>query len=190
MSPDKDLELWMLVKQDDLSSFNLLFNKYWEKLYVFVHKKLQSEDDAKDITQNIFISLWLKRHQIHITTSLESYLFSIARYELLSFISGSIKARQKQEMLYHIILPGFEETLDPKQAAQLDLLMENEVEKLPQRMKQIFRMTLEQNLTIREISTQLQLSEQSVRNQLNAAIAKVKLGLGEAVLMAIFLGNI
>lgn len=190
MTPHNDLELFLLVKQNDLPSFNLLFNKYWEKLYVFVYRKLQSEEDAKDITQNLFISLWLKRHQIQITASLESYLFSIARYELLSFLSKSIKAKQKQEMLYHIVLPGFEESLDPKQAAHLDLLMEYEVEKLPQRMKQIFRMTLEQNLTIREISAQLQLSEQSVRNQLNAAIAKVKLGLGEAVLMAIFIGNL
>ncbi len=38
-------------------------------------------------------------------------------------------------------------------------------------------MTLDQNLSVREISLQLHLSEQSVRNQLNAAISKVKLGL-------------
>ncbi len=79
--------------------------------------------------------------------------------------------------------------MSPKQAQQLDLLMQHEVEKLPNRMQQIFTMTLEQNLSIREISLQLHLSEQSVRNQLNIAISKVKTGLGEAVLMAIILGQ-
>ncbi len=62
-----------------------LFNKYWEKLYVFVYKKLQSEDDAKDIIQNVFIAVWIKRCQIDIQTTLENYLFSVTRYQLLSF---------------------------------------------------------------------------------------------------------
>lgn len=190
MNPHKDLELFRLVKQDDIQSFNLLFNEYWEKLYVFVYKKVQSEDDAKDIIQNIFITLWLKRHQTEIRESFESYIFSVARYQLLSFISKAIKAKQKQELLLHTILPGFEEMLSPKQQQQIDQLMQQEVAKLPNRMKQIFTMTLEQNLTIREIAFQLQLSEQSVRNQLNAAISKVKIGLGEAVLVAIFIGTI
>jgi RNA polymerase sigma-70 factor, ECF subfamily len=189
MNPNEDLELFQLVQQDDIPSFNLLFNKYWEKLYVFVYKKLQSEDDAKDIIQNLFISVWMKRHQIDIQTSLESYLFSIARYQLLSFISQAIKTKQKQELLLQTVLPGFEELLSPKQAQQLDLLMQHEVEKLPNRMQQIFTMTLDQNLSIREISLQLHLSEQSVRNQLNIAISKVKTGLGEAVLTAIILGQ-
>ncbi len=106
MNPNEDLELFRLVQQDDIPSFNLLFNKYWEKLYVFVYKKLQSEDDAKDIIQNLFISVWMKRHQIDIQTSLESYLFSIARYQLLSFISQAIKTKQKQELLLQTVLPG------------------------------------------------------------------------------------
>lgn len=190
MNPNEDLALFQLVKQDDIKSFNLLFNRYWEQLYVFVNKKLQSEDDAKDIVQNVFISVWMKRHQIDIQASLESYLFSVARYQLLSFISQAIKTRQKQQLLLYTVLPGFEELLTPGQSQLIDQLIQKEMEKLPQRMKQIFMMTLEQNLSIREISLQLQLSEQSVRNQLNAAISKVKFGLGEAVLMAIFIGNL
>lgn len=190
MNPNEDLELFQRIKQDDIGSFNQLFNKYWEPLYVFVNKKLQSEEDARDIIQNVFIAVWMKRHQIDIQTSTEGYLFSIARYQLLSFISQSIKTRQKQEMLLHVVLPGFEELLSPRQAQLMDSLMQKEVEKLPQRMKQIFTMTLEENLTIREIALQLQLSEQSVRNQLNIAISKVKIGLGEAVLMAILVGNL
>ncbi|HVK46682.1 MAG TPA: sigma-70 family RNA polymerase sigma factor [Pseudobacter sp.] len=189
MNPNEDLELFEKVKQDDIPSFNLLFNKYWEKLYVFVYKKLQSEDDAKDIIQNVFIAVWIKRCQIDIQTTLENYLFSVTRYHLLSFITQSIRSRQKQDLLLYTVLPGFEETLTPKQAQQLDLLLQEEVDKLPNRMKQIFRMTLDQNLSVREISLQLHLSEQSVRNQLNAAISKVKLGLGESVLLAIFLGQ-
>lgn len=187
MNADKDLELFLRIKQDDMPSFNLLFNKYWERLYLFVYRKLDSEDDAKDIIQNIFISIWLKRHQIVIQSTLESYLFSIARYELLSFISKSIKTKQKQELLLHTILPEFEELLTPQQAHAMDQLVDTEVEKLPARMKQIFQMTREQNLTIREISHQLHLSEQNVRNQLNTAISKVKCGLSEAILLAIFL---
>ncbi|MEI3802804.1 MULTISPECIES: RNA polymerase sigma factor [unclassified Chitinophaga] len=190
MDADQEIELFRRMKQDDVQAFNLLFRKYWEKLYLFAYRKLNAEDDAKDIIQNIFISFWLKRNQITIQSSVEAYLFSIARYELLSFISRAIKSREKQEILIHTILPAFEEPLTPMETREIDQLVKNEEEKLPKRMKEIFKMAREQNLSIREISLQLQLSEQSVRNQLNTAIKKVKIGLGEAVLTAILLSQL
>lgn len=190
MNADQEIEVFRQMKQDDVQAFNLLFKKYWERLYLYAYKKLNSEDDAKDLIQNIFISFWLKRNQIIIQTSVEAYLFSIARYELLSFISRSIKAREKQEILINTILPAFEETLTPMEAQEIDLLVKREEEKLPKRMKEIFKMAREQNLTIREISLQLQLSEQSVRNQLNTAIKKMKVGLGEAILTAILFSQL
>jgi RNA polymerase sigma-70 factor (family 1) len=190
MNADQEIELFHQMKQDDVQAFNLLFKKYWERLYLFAYKKLHAEDDAKDIIQNMFISFWQKRHQITIQSSVEAYLFSIARYELLSFISRSIKFREKQELLIHTILPAFEEPLHPMEVREIELLVQQQEEKLPKRMKEIFKMAREQNLTIREISVQLQLSEQSVRNQLNTAIKKVKVGLGEAVLTAILFSQL
>lgn len=190
MDADQEIELFCRMKQDDVQAFNLLFKKYWEKLYLFAYRKLNAEDDAKDIIQNIFISFWLKRNQITIQSSVEAYLFSIARYELLSFISRAIKSREKQEILIHTILPAFEAPLTPMETREIDQLVKDEEEKLPKRMKEIFKMAREQNLSIREISLQLHLSEQSVRNQLNTAIKKVKVGLGEAVLTAIFFSQL
>ncbi|NSL85895.1 sigma-70 family RNA polymerase sigma factor [Chitinophaga sp. Mgbs1] len=190
MNAVQEMEWFRRIKQDDVQAFNLLFNRYWERLYLFAYRKIQSEDDAKDIIQNIFITCWLKRHQIDIQTSVEAYLFSMTRYELLSFISRSIKLREKLDLLTQVILPAFEEPLLPMEARDIDQLVKQEEEKLPARMKQIFRMAREQNLSIREISTQLQLSEQNVRNQLNTAITKVKIGLGEAVLAAIFISHL
>lgn len=190
MNADQEIELFRQIKQDDVQAFNLLFNKYWERLYLFAYRKLNAEDDAKDIIQNIFITFWLKRNQIVIQTSVEAYLFSVARYELLSFISRSIKSREKQEILLHTILPAFEEPLTPMEAREIDQLVKQEEDKLPKRMREIFKMAREQNLSIREISLELQLSEQNVRNQLNTAIKKVKVGLGEAILTAILFSQL
>ncbi|MCW3466076.1 RNA polymerase sigma factor [Chitinophaga nivalis] len=190
MTADQEMELFRQMKQDDVQAFNLLFRTYWERLYLFAYRKLNSEDDAKDIIQNIFISFWLKRNTLIIQSSVESYLFSIARYELLSFVSRAIKSREKQEILIHTILPAFEAPLTPMEAREIDQLLLQEEEKLPKRMKQIFKMAREENLSIREISVALQLSEQNVRNQLNTAITKVKVGLGEAVLAAILFSQL
>ncbi len=44
-----------MVKQDDGFAFKVLFNRFWEKLYVYALNRLRSEPDAQDIVQEIMI---------------------------------------------------------------------------------------------------------------------------------------
>lgn len=56
----------------------MLYEKHWDKVYSQSFKKLNDPDLAKDITQDVFVYLWLHLEGNHIE-NLQAYLFSAVR---------------------------------------------------------------------------------------------------------------
>lgn len=189
MSNLSDTELLERIRQDNVQAFKILYDRYWESLFVFAMKRLKQEADAKDIVQEIMISIWIRRHALVIETSLGAYLTSVAHYEVLRTISRAARDATRREDITAQILPGFAELLDPLQMKELAVILEREVDKLPAKMQQVFRLSREEELTLPEIAARLGITERTVRNQLNTALHKLNFGLKEAYLLAIFLAD-
>lgn len=171
------------VKNNHNSAFEEIFKRYWDPLYVFAFKKLGDEDEAKDVVQNVFINFWQRSATLEITDTLEKYLFSAVRYELLHKISQSIKQQKKITHYYNVVMPNFMSALDPLQQKELMAAIEQQVDALPDRLKEIYQLSKEENLSIKEIAMRLNISEQTVKNQLVTALKKLRVGLKEAFIL-------
>lgn len=182
-----DTVLLERIREDNVQAFKILYDRYWQSLFLFAMKRLKNEADAKDIVQEILISLWIRRHTITIETSLGAYLSSAAHYEVLRSISNAIKDAQRRENITANILPGFAELLDPVQMKELMIILEREVDKLPLKMQQVYRLSREEELSLPEISARLGITERTARNQLNTALHRLHFGLKEAYLLSIFI---
>lgn len=178
-----DIALIDEVKNNHSPAFEEIFKRYWEPLYLFAFKKLRDEDDAKDVVQNVFINFWQRSATLEITDTLEKYLFSAVRYELLHKIAQSIKQQEKIAHYRNVVLPDFTAALDPLQQKELMAAIEKQVDALPERLREIYRLSKEENLSIREIALQLNISEQTVKNQLSTALKKLRVGLKEAFIL-------
>jgi RNA polymerase sigma-70 factor (ECF subfamily) len=189
-SAANSLELLQFIKNDDKQAFNELYHRFWEPLYLIAFRKMKDQEEAKDVVQHVFANLWLYRHGMTLPDSPEAYLFGSLRNEILRSISRMLRDRQRQEEIARNILPEFEQLIDPLYKKELLQLLDKQVELLPDRMQQVYRMSREQHLSVQEIAGQLGLSEQTVRNQLNTALKKIRVGLREVMLLAIFLKNI
>ncbi|MCW3467853.1 RNA polymerase sigma factor [Chitinophaga nivalis] len=187
MSLLSDTALLERIRQDDVQAFKILYDRFWESLFLFAMKRLKNEADAKDVVQEMLIRLWVRRHTLNIETTLGAYLASAAHYEVLRAISGAIKDAQRRENIATRILPGFASLLDPVQLKELESLLEREVDKLPLRMQQVYRLSREEELSIPEIAARLGVAERTVRNQLNTALHKLHYGLKEAYILSILL---
>jgi RNA polymerase sigma factor (sigma-70 family) len=182
-----DTELWRLVGQGDGIAFKLLFDTYWEKLYVYAWNRLRSEADAQDVVQEVMINLWLRRSTVVIQTTLAAYLHAAVQYEVLAHLSRALKTAHRKAAIEENLLPDLLRQTDPLLLKELLLVVEAEVSRLPPKMQQVYRLTHEKDLSIREIALQLGLSEQTVRNQLNSSYQKLRVNLKNAILAAIFL---
>jgi RNA polymerase sigma-70 factor (ECF subfamily) len=82
-----DNDLLALFKGGDQAAFNLIYERYWQLLYVAACKVIKDEDEAKDVVQEVFISLLSKGADLQIHGNLSNYLFTAVRYKVFDFIS-------------------------------------------------------------------------------------------------------
>ncbi len=67
-----------------------LYSRYWSDLIDAAYRRLQSREKAEDIIQDIFVSLYQKRHTLDINVSLEGYLYQSLRYKILNLIRDEL----------------------------------------------------------------------------------------------------
>ena len=105
---DKEL----LLHKDD-RAFRILYDRYWQVLYKKAIARLRNEDDAKDILQEIFISIWNNRQQIEFEETLAPYIFTALKYSIIKKVERDLKKgitmvnyiRKFRRKLFDLIFP-------------------------------------------------------------------------------------
>lgn len=188
MNALSDIELWRLVKQDDATAFEILYNRYWERSYKICYWHLLDQESAKDIVQELFVDLWVKREQINITETLEGYIKVALRNRVFNYIrSQTIKKKHNHNAAEQAPEAGLEvqERYQEKELRQLYL---KEINKLPEKMKDVYTLNKEGGFSISEVAQKLSLSEQTVKNQLSNALKRIRSGLEHYRIIMILLG--
>lgn len=153
-----------------------LYDRYFPLIYSFIRKMLQDDDQAEDLTQEIFMALYEIATQTPII-SIRSYLYQSARYALIDHA-------RKQKNKYNY-LAGLEDyyqkgiwaTDDTVIERDLQQQIEREVERLPPKMRAIFELSRKHYLSNKEIAESLNLSEGTVRQQIHNALVRLRSGL-------------
>lgn len=178
-----DIELLQRIKQDDATAYQSLFERYWERLYLFAYKRLKSRQEAEDVVQHVFMKIWERRATRNITFSLQHYLYKSVSYEVISSLKDMLDRSEDISTINESILPAFNDVLEKMSVDELDVLIETEISNLPLRMQEIYRLSREKELTIREIADQLSLSEQTVKNQLTGALSRLRKPITDALVL-------
>ncbi|MFC7524686.1 RNA polymerase sigma factor [Parapedobacter sp. GCM10030251] len=180
-------ELFHLAKTGDNAAFTALYRRTWQPLYELAYHKTKDEDEAKDIVQDIYIVLWQKIGTIELQGSVAAYLYSMAKYEIIRRMRRFLKAKQHhydyQQLIDSMVAPSYQAIF----ADELKQRLKSEIEALPERQQRILRLHSEKNYTTREIADELNIAEQTVKNQLVHARRKVRSGIKAGILSSILL---
>ncbi|HVI43740.1 MAG TPA: RNA polymerase sigma-70 factor [Chitinophaga sp.] len=173
-----DTELWQLVRTGNLQAYEEIYERYWEPLYESAYWRLYDKAAAKDIVQEVFIYCWQKKEQIQISESVGAYLRAAVRFRILNHLKSE-QAREKYSQLAGRELPEITHATE-ESIASADLLAtyQRQLQRLPEKMRQLFIDSRDHGLSVREIAEKHSLSEQTVKNQLSAALKKLREGLG------------
>lgn len=173
-----DSELLELLAQGDKSAFTTIYNRYFELLYIHSFKILGNEDEAKDVLQDLFSSLWTRREQILLTGNLSAYLYTSVRNKIFDTLSHKKVVRRHSDSLKVFAEKGYVNTDHRIRERELTALIEKEVAALPPKMRHIFELSRKENYSHREIAQQLKVSEQTVRTQVKNALKVLRVKLG------------
>src|SRR3569833_3069290 len=93
MQKNDDTELLLrLVAEGHRPSFTVLYDRYWKKIYATSLHYLKSSEWAQDLVQDIFLKIWIKRSVLPEIDNFESFIFIVARNELVSAIRKRVSA--------------------------------------------------------------------------------------------------
>ena len=180
-----DAELAGLLKAGDQLAFAQIYERYWRIIYGHVYKMLLDEEEAKDVIQEVFSEIWIKREQQY--SNLAGYLYVSARHKVINLIR-----RNKFHSAYLDALGSFAtecstatiERLDEKDLAAA---IEREIQALPPRMKEIFELSRKENLSYKEIAGRLGISDKTVKKQMHKSLQQIRLNLKDSGAVAIVL---
>lgn len=158
-------------------AFDKLYHLYWEDLFSYVVRILDNEEDAEDIVQDVFITLWNMRHEACRVRSLRAYLLVMAKNKALKHIVKSSNYQSCIDSLANYAR-RYEDSLEKEYIAlELGHIVDSEISNLPEGMQNVFRLSRREELSYQEIAGRLDITDHTVRKQISRAlkILRVKL---------------
>lgn len=160
-------ELVKLLKKGDMAAFDTIYGKYCHKLHQFVFMYLKQEKDTEDIVQEVFIKIWQSREKIDIYASFESFLFTITYNATMSLLRKRMSETKSREYLKSMQqIETAEQVIDELQFKELNQKLQNLLEQLTPRQKEIYLLSRDEGYTHEEIAQKLNISESTVNNHL------------------------
>lgn len=165
-----DEQLLSLLRDGDIGAFNTIYDRYSRPLYLYILSKTDRGETSKDVLQDLFATLWEKRCTLDIQLSLRSYLYQSVRHKIIDlYRKDNTYRKYLQQLIEHFDAQphNISETYDYK--AKASEVFEA-INRLPARMKEIFMLSRFENLSTEQIASRLDLSQQTVKNQITKAL--------------------
>jgi len=182
-----DHELFASLREGIADAYAAIYQRYKGVLYAHAYRMLQNREEAKDVVQEVFTVLWTKRNELELKTCLSAYLYMAARNRVLDQI-----ARRRIQDKYVDSFQAFAShpencvTDHALREKELIALIDKEINALPLKMRAVFIKSRRENFSHKEIADQLNISEKTVKKQINNALKVLRLKLGEFNVLIFF----
>jgi RNA polymerase sigma-70 factor, ECF subfamily len=154
----------------DITAFEMYFKSFYQPLCSYAYTFLQDRDEAEEIVQSTFLSVWEKRQTLKVHTSGKSYMYAMVRNACLNVIKHEkIKQRYVGEEIA-LAQPGYESVAQAVASTELETRIQHAIEKLPEQCRLVFKLSRFEELKYNEIAEQLDISVKTVENHMGKAL--------------------
>ncbi|PUZ25540.1 RNA polymerase subunit sigma-70 [Chitinophaga parva] len=166
-----DPELLQLLRENNRSAYNEIYNRYWKKMLLVAWNHSRNEELAKDIVQEVFITLWEKRQQQDIQ-GLSAFLATAVKYQVFKHYRKEQRRTALARENYTVETASQDEAL--LEARFLKDLIDGIVEEMPEKCRLVFHYSRNLGLNNHEIAEQTDVTRKTVENTLNRALRIIR----------------
>jgi RNA polymerase sigma-70 factor (ECF subfamily) len=160
-------------------AFKEIYERYAPSLSSFAAARLPSLDEAHDIIHDLFVHLWEDRSNINIQVSLRAFLYAAIRYRIIDHIRRNSTRRKYAALVAKMSVHAQEEAESRIYEKELKERLDSAISQLTPRIREVFRLSRFEHLTVAQIADRLNISEQTVKNQLTTALSHLRAHLGK-----------
>ena len=171
--------LYVALKEGKETAFEMIFRTYYKSLCNYAYSFLSDKDEAEEVVQSSFLTMWEKRKDMDIQTSFKAYLYRVVRNSCLNVI------KHEKIKLQHVSyeMAGGEPTHElvgqSVVASELEQKIYDAMNTLPTQCRLVFQLSRFEELKYQEIADQLSISIKTVENQMGKALKLMRVQLKE-----------
>jgi RNA polymerase sigma-70 factor (family 1) len=164
-----DEELITRLSNNDLSAFDELYWKYQKAVFQNVYKLTHQESIAEDIVQDVFISLWEKRHSIDVSRGVAGWLFVSSYNRAVNVLKKSLR-----ESLAIKDSGNIDISSDPIITEIQYTILEKAIVALPPQKRKVFELCKLQGHTYDEAAKEMNISKHTVKEYMMGAMHAIR----------------
>lgn len=180
--PEQERDLVVKIRdKSDLDAFKIVFERYNAPMINYAKNFVSDIEQAKDITQDTFVSFWENRKKIKSPDALRSFLFKSLKNNCLNYLKhNAIKEKHKETAIFEIkklelqYSDALNKTFIDYQDTELANQLNKVLKELPDDRRKIFEMSRFDGLKNKEIAEKLNLSVRTVDTQIYRALKQLK----------------
>lgn len=180
--------MYLALKEGKETAFEMIFKTFYKPLCTYAYSFVNDKDEAEEVVQAAFISVWEKRSGIEIQTSLKSYLYRMVRNSCLNVIKH--EKVKKQHVAYEMATgdSSHESVSQAVMSSELEGKIYEAMKTLPEQCRLVFQLSRFEELKYAQIADQLDISIKTVENHMGKALKLMRVQLKDYLpLLLIFM---
>lgn len=177
-----DKELTGLLQNSDELAFTEIYNRYWTKLFAVAANKISDLDEAEEIVQDIFVSLWKRRNELDTINTLGPYLAVSVKYRVIKVLAKRGHQQKYSDYTQHIASLTDDTTQQWLDFEELRGRLAAFVADLPEKCRMVYRLSRESGFSQKQIAAELGISEKTVEAHLGKALKTLRTRLSSFLL--------
>ena len=171
-----DKNLIRLWQKGHLMAFDIFYRRHVVQLVNFAAQKTD-RDTAKELVQDVFLDFFQKRDLIKPEEAVKAYLYGMLKHKIYNHYRQNKVALKYQEYLYQHPVNAHQGTESQVAQKELRTALQQNIDKLPPKCREVFKLSREEHLPHKEIAFKLNISVNTVEQHMRKAINRLKISL-------------
>jgi RNA polymerase sigma factor (sigma-70 family) len=169
--------VWEAFRKGQNWAFSRIFNDYYDQLFYYGIRILNSENEIRDLLQDFFFKIWNKRWRLPSVRNIKAYLYKSFRYMIIDYLRTT-----KNHLMHEInsaenlpfTISHEDAFIDSEEETLLAQKLQSALNHLTNRQREVIYLRFYHGLEYREIAKIMMLKYQSVRNLLQSALISLR----------------
>jgi RNA polymerase sigma-70 factor (family 1) len=170
----EESKLLLLLAEDSEYAFQLIYDRYRNRIYQTAIRYLKSPVLAQETVQDVFLKLWLERRNLDVAQAVEAWLYTVARNAVLNRLKRIASEWKALHQLQQLSQNSTNTTGDRLEDAQYQRLLQQVLSELPPQQQMVFHLARQENLTYAEIGQRMGISALTVKTHMARALNHIR----------------
>jgi RNA polymerase sigma-70 factor (ECF subfamily) len=185
--PEPERHLLLALQQGEEKAFRMIYNEYALKLFSVAYNSTKSAAVAEEIVQEVFVSLWINRKALVITSSIKGYLLGAIRNKAFDYLDKQIVRNRYKNNVIKTGTTSDNSTEETIEFDDLNVAIKKEIQTLPKTTRHIFILSRFKGFSNSEIAEEYEVSVKAVEYHLTKALKHLRVYLKHVYLILFLL---